>query len=273
MPRHRSAATGWRSSARSPTRAASRSGSGRPPRASATWPTAGCFRSRRRRISTPRCRRWPSKAAPLEPLRLLGLADFLSSLDETRASIRRAAGSYVYLASLSEMAASFKTEVGDIREKIDAAGEVNDQASGELRSLRDRLRKQRARLRNTLESYLRGRDTARYLQDQIVTDRNGRYVLVVRPSTGRPFRASSTAVPPAAPASTSSRSARSRSTTTWWRSKSRRRPRSGASCLALTDAFRRRALDLQRTLEVATELDVLQAKARFSQLVGGIEPA
>ena len=43
--------------------------------------------------------------------------------------------------------------------------------------------------------------------------------------------------------------------------------------LALTDAFRRRALDLQRTLEAATELDVLQAKARFSQLVGGVEPA
>ncbi len=43
--------------------------------------------------------------------------------------------------------------------------------------------------------------------------------------------------------------------------------------LALTDAFRRRALDLQRTLEAATELDVVQAKARFSQLVGGVEPA
>ena len=48
------------------------------------------------------------------------------------------------------------------------------------RALRDRLRKQRARLRGTLESYLRGRDTSKYLQQQIVTDRNGRYVLVVR---------------------------------------------------------------------------------------------
>ena len=48
------------------------------------------------------------------------------------------------------------------------------------RTLRDRLRKQRARLRGTLESYLRGRDTSKYLQQQIVTDRNGRYVLVVR---------------------------------------------------------------------------------------------
>ena len=52
--------------------------------------------------------------------------------------------------------------------------------SPELRSIRDRLRKQRTRLRGTLESYLRGKDTAKYLQQQIVTDRNGRYVLVVR---------------------------------------------------------------------------------------------
>jgi DNA mismatch repair protein MutS2 len=41
--------------------------------------------------------------------------------------------------------------------------------------------------------------------------------------------------------------------------------------LALTDAFRSRPSDLQRTIEVATELDVIQARARFSQMVGGIE--
>ena len=50
----------------------------------------------------------------------------------------------------------------------------------ELKAMRERLRKQRARLRGTLESYLRGKDTAKYLQQQVVTDRNGRYVLVVR---------------------------------------------------------------------------------------------
>ena len=46
--------------------------------------------------------------------------------------------------------------------------------------IRDRLRKQKARLRSTLESYLRGKETAKYLQDQVVTERNGRYVLVVK---------------------------------------------------------------------------------------------
>ncbi len=67
-----------------------------------------------------------------------------------------------------------------MRSKIDPSGEVNDNASPELARLRTQLRKQRARLRSTLESYLRGKDTSRYLQDQVVSDRDGRYVLVVK---------------------------------------------------------------------------------------------
>ena len=42
------------------------------------------------------------------------------------------------------------------------------------KAIRERLRKQRTRLRSTLESYLRGKETAKYLQDQVVTERNGR---------------------------------------------------------------------------------------------------
>ena len=170
----------------------------------------------------------------------------------------------MYLASLVEMAASFKTEVGDIRDKIDAGGEVNDQASGELRSIRDRLRKQRARLRNTLESYLRGRDTARYLQDQIVTDRNGRYVLVVRSE----HRSAIPGIIHGSSASGASLYLEPLSTVEINNDVVALEEQEAAEVrrilLALTDAFRRRALDLQRTLEAATELDVVQAKARFS---------
>jgi DNA mismatch repair protein MutS2 len=210
---------------------------------------------------------------PLEPIRLLGLADFLDTVEQTRAAIRRAAGSYVYLASLAESGASFKAEIGEIREKIDAGGEVNDHASGELRAIRDRLRKQRARLRNTLESYLRGRDTSRYLQDQVVTDRNGRYVLVVRAE----HRASIPGIIHGSSASGASLYLEPLSTVEINNDIVALEEQEAAEVrrilLALTDAFRRRALDLKRTLECATELDVVQAKARFSQLVGGVEPA
>jgi DNA mismatch repair protein MutS2 len=209
---------------------------------------------------------------PLEPLRLLGLADFLDSLEQTRAAIKRAAGGYPFLSSLVDMAASFKAEVADIRHKIDASGEVDDHASGELRSIRERLRKQRARLRTTLESYLRGRDTSRYLQDQVVTDRNGRYVLVVRAE----HRSAIPGIIHGSSASGASLFLEPLSTVEINNDVVALEEQEAAEIrrilLALTDAFRRRALDLQRTLEAATELDVVQAKARFSQVVGGVEP-
>src|SRR5205814_3635667 len=77
-------------------------------------------------------------------------------------------------------AAAFSREIAQVCEKIDSTGEVVDHASPELRLIRDRLRKQKTRLRGTLESYLRGKETAKYLQEQVVTERNGRYVLIVR---------------------------------------------------------------------------------------------
>ncbi len=116
----------------------------------------------------------------LEPLQLVNLATFLASVDATCAGVRRVRSSFPILAAIAEPVASFEREIADIRRKIGPADEVLDDASPELASLRDRLRKQRARLRGTLESYLRGKDTSKYLQQQIVTDRNGRYVLVVR---------------------------------------------------------------------------------------------
>src|SRR5919106_390109 len=117
---------------------------------------------------------------PLEPLRLLALATFLESIDESRAAIRRTPGAFQLLEAAVGGAASFKHEVSQVRAKIDPAGDVVDDASPQLKMLRDRLRKQRSRLRTTLESYLRGKETSKYLQDQVVTERNGRYVLVVK---------------------------------------------------------------------------------------------
>src|SRR5438309_1588561 len=51
----------------------------------------------------------------LEALRLLALATFLDSVDETRSAIRRAAGSYPRLEAASGGAACFKTETADTR--------------------------------------------------------------------------------------------------------------------------------------------------------------
>jgi DNA mismatch repair protein MutS2 len=209
----------------------------------------------------------------LEPLHLIALAAFLGSVDGTCAAIRRAGANAPVLRGIADATASFEHEIADIRRKIDPAGEVLDDASPELKSLRERLRKQRARLRGTLESYLRGKDTSKYLQQQIVTDRNGRYVLVVRSE----HRSAIPGIVHGSSGSGASLFLEPLSTVEinndivaleQQESEEVRR-----ILLGLTDAFRRRHDDLDRTVRAATELDVLQARAQFSLLVDGIQPA
>jgi len=208
----------------------------------------------------------------LEAPRLLALATFLDSIEETRAAIRRVAGMFPLVEQAATGASSFSREVGQVREKIDASGEVVDTASPELKLIRERLRKQKSRLRGTLESYLRGKETAKYLQEQVVTERNGRYVLVVRTEhrSGIPGIVHGASTSGASlylePLSTVEINNEIVALEEQEAEEVRR------ILLALTDTFRSRPLELQRTIEAATELDVLQARARFSQSIDGIVP-
>ena len=209
----------------------------------------------------------------LEPLRLMGLADFLESVDNASAAVRRQAAGFPRLRTLVESSVSFKGQIAELRRQISPAGEVVDAASPELRIIRDRLRKQRSRLRGTLESYLRGKDTTRYLQEQVVTERNGRLVLVVRAE----HRAAIPGIIHGSSGSGASLYLEPLSTVEINNEivalEEQEADEVRKILLALTDSFRTRALDLQHTIEVGTELDVLQAKARFSELVDGVAPA
>jgi DNA mismatch repair protein MutS2 len=209
----------------------------------------------------------------LEALRLLALAAFLESLDESRTAIRRAPGSFPRLEAISAGAASFKSETAATRDKIDPSGEVVDHASPELKAIRERLRKQRTRLRSTLESYLRGKETAKHLQDQVVTERNGRYVLVVKSE----HRSAIPGIVHGSSTSGASLFLEPLSTVEINNDivtlEEQEHEEVLRILLALTDAFRTRQADMQQTIEAATELDVVQARARFSESIDGIEPA
>jgi DNA mismatch repair protein MutS2 len=207
----------------------------------------------------------------LEPQHLVALAGFLESVASARGAIR-AAASFPRLAAMCAEAASFSSEIERTRKAVDASGEVVDEASPALKEIRERLRKQRGRLRGTLESYLRGRETAKYLQDQVVTERNGRYVLVVKAEQ----RANIPGIVHGASTSGASVYLEPLSTVEInndivalqeqeWEEVRR-------ILLALTNLFRARALDVQRTVEAATELDVVQARARLSEVMDAVEP-
>jgi len=209
---------------------------------------------------------------PLEAARLLALADYLESIEHSRTAVRNATTMFPILRELVERVASFKGEIADVRKKIDPSGDINDHASPALAGIRERLRRQRAKLRTTLESFLRGRDTAKYLQEQVVTDRNGRYVLVVRAE----HRSAIPGIVHGASASGASLFLEPLTTVEINNDivalEEQEAEEVRRILLALTDQFRARPDDLRRTIDVATELDVIQARARFSLKVGGVEP-
>ena len=67
----------------------------------------------------------------------------------------------------------------DITEKIISDDEVSDHASDALYSIRSKIKSLNERIRSKLSEYVSG-DTARYLQDGIVTMRGDRYVIPVK---------------------------------------------------------------------------------------------
>jgi DNA mismatch repair protein MutS2 len=213
------------------------------------------------------------ESRPLEPLHLLALAEYLDSIEQTRAAVAELDASFPALHAAGAASRSFRGETAAVRRAIAPSGDVVDEASPALASLRDRLRRHRARLRSTLEAFLRGRDTAKYLQDQVVTDRNGRFVLLVRAE----HRTAIPGIVHGASASGASLFLEPLATVEINNEivaiEEQEAEEVRRILLALTDALRDRGDDLHVTLEAATTLDAIQARARLSQLVGGIEPA
>jgi len=216
----------------------------------------------------------------LDALQLLSLARFLDSVRDVAGAIRRAhgapgaaeAGSFVRLTAIAAGAASFEAEVAAIRRAIDQSGDVRDDASPALKDIRDRLRTLRARLRASLDSLIRGRDTAKYLQDQIISDRQGRYVIVVRAEHrqaipgivhGSSASGASLYLEPLATVEVNNEIVALAE---------QEREEVFRIRLALTDAFRRRGDELLATLDAAADLDEAGAKARLARRVDGVAP-
>ena len=210
---------------------------------------------------------------PLEAAQLRGLASFLASIEAVQRAVGEAGGEpFPLLQEALDGCRSFTGEISDIRARIDDAGEVVDGASTELHSLRERLRRQTGRLRRTLDSYLRGKTTARYLQDQVVMERAGRCVLVVKAE----HRGSIPGIVHGNSGSGASLFLEPLSTVEVNNEIVTLREREAAEVqrilLELANALRKRAADLHLTLQAATEIDALQARAAFAQLSGGCAP-
>lgn len=113
-------------------------------------------------------------------------ADETSQLSSNRARRRTpgedAAPAYLYprLAELSLSLPAVRGLVDAISRAVNERGEVPDSASPQLAAVRKELRIAHERLMSRLQRYLTDSTTAAMLQDTIITQREGRYVIPLR---------------------------------------------------------------------------------------------
>jgi len=112
----------------------------------------------------------------LDPDQLIGVADTVRAADRLFGDVRP----YPPLAARARFARPPTDVAAAIENAIGPSGEVLDRASARLGSLRANLRAAQAHLQQRLDGLVRSPDLMRLLQDPIVTQRGGRYVVPVK---------------------------------------------------------------------------------------------
>jgi len=210
--------------------------------------------------------------AALDPLELRALGQMLADVETSAAGIRKAAADLPLLARLVSGLASFQDEIALVRRSIDPSGDVLDEASPALRQVREKLRRQRQELRTAFDRLVRGRESAKYLQDQVVTDRHGRFVVTVRAEHrdavpgivhGASASGASLFVEPLATVSLNNEVVELAG---------REREEVHRVLVALTERFRARRGEAEAAFAAIAALDHVHAQARLGDLTGAIEP-
>jgi DNA mismatch repair protein MutS2 len=164
-------------------------------------------------------------------------------------------------------------EVGEqIRQCLDPDGAIRDEASPRLSRLRGSIRHMRAKIQQRMESLVNQEDLQPFLRDRIITQRNGRTVLLVKPeSRGRikgivhdySHRRMSLFVEPISVVEMNN---------DLNVLLDEEREEEIQVLTRLTASVRQRVDDLQADLECLGQLDLACAKMKLSRLIQGIQP-
>ncbi|HBC92205.1 MAG TPA: endonuclease MutS2 [Pelotomaculum sp.] len=118
--------------------------------------------------------------AVLEPGELLAVADTLSAGRAIKAFLQEKQERYPILSRLAAALASLPELEKQIKKAILPGGEVADAASAELAQVRRKIMNHQLQIKEHLEHVIRSPNYQKYLQDPIVTVREGRYVVPVK---------------------------------------------------------------------------------------------
>ncbi len=124
--------------------------------------------------------RQAAKAAMLQPAELLEVRQTLISARTLHRLITRLSNHYPLLARIAERIEPGDALIDAIARAVDDDGTVRDDASPALQRIRRELDSAHSRLIERLNRIVADSNNARYLQEAIVTQRAGRYVIPVK---------------------------------------------------------------------------------------------
>ncbi|MCD5413116.1 MAG: endonuclease MutS2, partial [Dehalococcoidia bacterium] len=116
----------------------------------------------------------------LEPQTLVDVQTTLAAARRLRSSLAKLASEFPSLWGIAERIVVLPRLEEDIARCIDPAGDLLDTASAQLADLRRRLREKRRQLLDRLDGIIKSAKGQRLVQEPLVTEREGRYVIPVR---------------------------------------------------------------------------------------------
>jgi len=208
----------------------------------------------------------------LEPKQILAIERLLFISKGLKESIRSAeiTGQFPHLVRIASEIPDLRSLLDSIHGKILPNGEIDDNASPELRIVRRDLAERRHRIHRTLESIFRGQVHA--VQEEIITFRNGRFVIPVRTDSrnlipgvvhGLSSSGQTTFVEPMNVIDQNNDLVRL---------KEQEAIEISRILLSITESLRDNIAAVRSSLDVVTALDVAQAKALFAAEFNCIAP-
>ncbi|MCS6806672.1 MAG: endonuclease MutS2 [Acidobacteriota bacterium] len=209
------------------------------------------------------CRLLRIEHIALEPKQILDLIRLMETGESLRLMFAGIEAEYPHLMKLVNQLPNLQALLKKVRGKILPDGELDDNASAELREIRQHIQQVRHRLYRRLQSILR-QSPDEYIQEDVITIRNDRFVIPVRVE----HKGQVAGVIHAASSSGATVFIEPLETIELNNELVQYREREQAEIerilLAMSDDLRAELESLERACEIITQLDVAAARARLA---------
>ncbi|MBE5816847.1 MAG: endonuclease MutS2 [Clostridiales bacterium] len=123
-----------------------------------------------------------TRGASLSPHALLEVLSLINASQASKSDIKgcKIIDTLPYMRQSGEDINLLPSIQSDIRRSVDPEGEINDNASSDLKYIRRRLFTLNQQIRADLEKTIRSQSLQKYIQEPIVTTRSGRFVIPVK---------------------------------------------------------------------------------------------